>query len=58
MVQALFRPRQYSLVVEHSLNPDWTPCVGTGKTEEPKKVAVIIFSKIPESTHLSKLFQS
>lgn len=42
MVQALFRPRQYSLVVEHTLNPDWTPCVGTGKTEEPKKVAVII----------------
>ena len=37
MAQAPFKKRIYSLVVEHTLNPDSTPCVGTGKTEEPKK---------------------
>ena len=37
MVQAPFKQRIYSLVVEHALNPDSTPCVGTSKTEEPKK---------------------
>ena len=42
MVQGPFKQRIYSLVVEHTLNPASTPCVGTDKTEEPKKVAVVI----------------
>ena len=47
MVQAPFKQRIYSLVVEHALNPDSTPCVGTSKTEEPKKSRSDHFLKDP-----------
>lgn len=53
MIQAPFKQRIYSLVLEHTLNPDSTPCVG--RRAKKKSQWSFISSKIPESTHLSKL---
>lgn len=58
MVQVPFSQRIYSPVVEHTLNPDSTHCVGTGEIKELKIQSYYSFRLIPRCTHLSTLFQS